>query len=137
METDAEIERLLSLTDPSLLGLCLDTGHVVYGGGDPVTLAARHRARVEYIHAKDVDPDVLRRVRHERLGYLDAAAAGIFVPAGRGMIDFAAVYRALDLPRAYLWVIVEQDIRIGDAFLPQDAVANACASREYLLRLDG
>ena len=137
VETEAEIERLLSLTDPSLLGLCLDTGHVAYGGGDPAALAGRHRARVEHVHAKDVDPEVLRHVRHEPLTYLDAAAAGIFVPAGRGMIDFSAVFRVLDLPRADLWVIVEQDIRIGGVFMPQDPAANARASREHLLRLAG
>lgn len=135
VETEAEIERLLELTDPHLLGLCLDTGHVAYGGGDPVAIARRHAARIEHVHAKDVDPAVLRRVRDDGLGYLDAMSAGVFVPAGQGMVDFAGVFAALDLPQSDRWVIVEQDIRLGVAFAPQDPLANARASRDHLRAL--
>ncbi len=135
VETENEIERLLALTDPELLGLCLDTGHVAYGGGDPVALAQRHAQRIEHVHAKDVDPAVLARVRGEGLGYLDAAAAGIFVPAGTGQVDFAGVFAALDLARSDRWVIVEQDIRLGVGAAEQDPVENARASRAHLLGL--
>jgi len=137
VETEDEIEELLDRTDPRLIGLCLDTGHVAYGGGDPVAIARRHAERTLHLHAKDVDPAVLARVRGEGLGYLDAASAGIFVPAGTGMVDFAGVFAALDLARSDRWVIVEQDIRLGLNAAPKDPVANARASRAYLLGLAG
>ncbi|HLZ10053.1 MAG TPA: TIM barrel protein, partial [Chloroflexota bacterium] len=35
VETEAEINRLLDLTDPEYVGLCLDTGHAAFGGADP------------------------------------------------------------------------------------------------------
>lgn len=135
VETETEIETLLERTDPGRLGLCLDTGHVAYGGGDPARIARRHAARIEHVHAKDVDPAVLRRVRREGLGYLDAMSAGVFVPAGRGMVDFRAIFTALDLPRADRWVVVEQDIRLGVDPVPIDPLANARASRDHLRAL--
>lgn len=135
VETEHEIEELLTRTDAALLGLCLDTGHVAYGGGDPVALARRHSERTLHIHAKDVDPAILARVRDEGLGYLEAASAGIFVPAGAGMVDFAGVFTALDLARSDRWVIVEQDVRLGLTEAPQDPVANARASCAHLLGL--
>ncbi|GAC1486566.1 MAG: TIM barrel protein [Candidatus Limnocylindrales bacterium] len=137
VETEDEIEELLSRTDPALVGFCLDTGHVAYGGGDPVALARRHAERILHVHAKDVDPAILARVRDEGLGYLEAASRGIFVPAGAGMVDFAGVCAMLDLARSDRWVIVEQDIRLGLREAPQDPVANARASRAHLLELAG
>lgn len=135
VETEDEIEQLLAHTDRGAIGLCLDTGHVAYGGGDPVAIARRHAERVEHLHAKDVDPAILARVRSDGLGYLEAAAAGIFVPAGAGMVDFAGVFAALDLEQSDRWVIVEQDIRLGVGAAPQDPVANARASRDHLRML--
>lgn len=135
VETEGEIEQLLARTAPDLLGLCLDTGHVAYGGGDPVAIAKRHAARTDHVHAKDVDPGILGRVRREGLGYLAAASAGIFVPAGRGQVDFAGVFAALDLARSDRWVIVEQDVRLGIGAVEQDPEENARASRAHLLEL--
>jgi len=132
VETESEIEQLLGRTDPALLGLCLDTGHVAYGGGDPVAVAKRHARRILHVHAKDVDPAILARVRDTGLDYFDAASAGIFVPAGDGMVDFAGVFAALDLARSGRWVIVEQDVRLGVGAVTQDPVANARASRAHL-----
>lgn len=63
IETPAEILTLLELTDPALVGLCLDTGHVVYGGGDPVELARQVGERVVYVHLKDVRQGVLAALR--------------------------------------------------------------------------
>lgn len=135
IETESEIEQLLDRTDPALLGLCLDTGHIAYGGGDPVSIAERHERRILHVHAKDVDPTILARVREAGLGYFDAASAGIFVPAGDGMVDFAGVFKALDLARSDRWVIVEQDVRLGIGAVTQDPVANARASLAHLRRL--
>ena len=63
VETPAEIDRLLKETDPSLVGLLLDTGHAAYGGADPVEVASRHAARIRYVHLKDVRADELARAQ--------------------------------------------------------------------------
>src|SRR6202022_363504 len=39
VETPEECERFFDVTSHTGIGLCLDTGHWVYGGGDPITKA--------------------------------------------------------------------------------------------------
>lgn len=137
VETESEIDRLLALTDPGLVGLCLDTGHVAYGGGDAAAVARRHARRIGHVHAKDVNPGVLARVRRHGLDYLQAATEGIFAPVGQGCVDFPGVIRALREARYEGWLIVEQDVRLGPGLPDQSPRENARASRAALLRLVG
>ena len=60
-----EIDRLLELTDPQLVGLCFDTGHYRFGGGDPVAGLRRHRDRIWHMHFKDCSPALHKRSREE------------------------------------------------------------------------
>jgi len=62
-ETPSEIDQILSITDPSLLGLYLETGHYFYGGGHPVKLAHNIASRIWHLHLKDIRGDVVERVR--------------------------------------------------------------------------
>lgn len=110
VETAAEIDRLLELTRPDLVGLCLDTGHAAYGGVDPVALLERWGDRVGYVHLKDVDPLVLQKVRQERLDYEAGVRAGVFCPLGQGMVDFRRVFEFLRRNGYAGWLIVEQDV---------------------------
>ncbi len=132
IETPAEIDEALSWCEPDLVDLCLDTGHVTYGGGDASTLAQRYASRIRHVHAKDVDPAVLARVRSSGLSYWEAAAEGIFAPVGAGCVDFAGVLDALRAAEYRGWLIVEQDVRLGAAFRPQDPLGNARASKAAL-----
>ena len=59
----------MSRTDPSLVGLCLDTGHVALGGGDPVALARAAGERIAHLHLKDVDAKLAAQVAHGSLGF--------------------------------------------------------------------
>src|SRR5262249_28257320 len=63
VETPAEVDWLMRSTDPDLVGLCLDVGHYIVGGGDPVAAVQRYGSRIRHVHMKDVDRDVLRRLR--------------------------------------------------------------------------
>lgn len=67
VETPQEIDKLMQLTDPDLLGLCLDTGHYAFGGGDPVKALETYYPRIWHIHFKDYDPDVGRQVAEKIL----------------------------------------------------------------------
>ena len=64
VETPGEVARLLELTDPEQLGICLDTGHYLYGGGDPVEFARCQAKRIWHLHLKDIRSKVLNQVRH-------------------------------------------------------------------------
>lgn len=136
VETRREIDRLLEATDPATLGLCLDTGHAVYGGADPVDLLHRWGDRVRYLHLKDVDPRALARARAGGLDYESGVRAGVFCPLGAGCVDFVGVFAALRELDYEGWLIVEQDVIVdestGTALAPLDA---ARQSRQFLRKL--
>lgn len=133
VETPAEIERLLFITDPQMVGLCFDSGHIVYGGGDAAELVTRFAERIWYVHLKDVSPEVLDRVRHEEIDAAKAWALGIFAQLGAGCVNIPRVVEEL-LACGYAgWMIVEQDI-VADLYEPNMPLRNAVASRNYLSR---
>lgn len=135
VETPAEVDRLLEMTEPALLGLCLDTGHYYYGGGDPADAAARHAGRIWHLHLKDVRPGVLETARKQRTGYLDAVRQGVFCELGAGGVDVPAVIRALAAAGFDGWAVYEQDV---DPARPDiDPKNSAARSREYLRRATG
>ena len=109
IDFEDEIERLLDEVDPHLLGLCLDTGHSVYAGFDPVAFYRRHADRVSYLHFKDIDPDVKARAVANRANYYQACGEGLFCKLGEGAVDFIGLRSALDETGYCGWVTVEQD----------------------------
>jgi inosose dehydratase len=110
VETPAEIDRLISSTDGDLLGICLDTGHHLVAGGDPVATLRELGGRVGHVHLKDVDPDVLDALRGGAFrGLADAVSHGLFTELGAGCLDLDGVITAL-IERDYDgWLMVEQD----------------------------
>jgi inosose dehydratase len=135
VETPAEIETLLNEVAAEELGLCLDTGHYYYGGGDPVDAVRRYRSRVEYLHFKDVSPAALDEVRREGLGFLDGVRRGVFCQLGRGGVNFPALKRELEELHYRGWAVVEQDTDATAPGAAAQATASARASREFLLGL--
>jgi inosose dehydratase len=131
VETPDEIDALMARTDPSLIGLVLDTGHILYGGGDPVRVFAAHSARVWHVHFKDCDLAVAEAARAKGLGYLDAVHARLFCELGAGSADLPAVVAALRRSDYNGWIVVEQDVFPGYG-TPK---ASAQKSRDYLRNL--
>jgi inosose dehydratase len=131
VETPAEIDTLMAQTDPAEIGLVLDTGHIVYGGGDPLAVLQAHADRVWHVHFKDCDGEVAERARSEELGYLAAVRAQLFCELGRGIVDFGAVITALKGIGYHGWIVVEQDVFPGIGTPLESARRN----REYLRRL--
>jgi inosose dehydratase len=131
VETESEIDELMARTDPSLLGLCLDTGHIVYGGGDPLSVLERHAHRVWHVHFKDCDPAVASTARATNLGYLSAVRNRLFCELGAGGVDFREVVAALRRHNYRGWIVVEQDVFPGYG----TPAESAQRSREYLRAL--
>jgi inosose dehydratase len=131
VETAAEIDALMARTDPATLGLCLDTGHTVYGGGDPLDVLERHAARIWHVHFKDCDPRIASQARANGLGYLTAVRSKLFCELGAGTVDFAAVLAALDRHNYDGWIVVEQDVFPGSGTPAESARRN----RAYLRSL--
>jgi inosose dehydratase len=131
VETPAEVENLLSLTDPNLLGLCFDTGHYRFGGGDPVVGLKKHADRIWHVHFKDCQPDVAAQSRREGWDYFESVKHGVFSELGQGDVDFTAVRSALQAQKYDGWIVVEQDVLPGMGNPKESAQRN----REYLRRI--
>ena len=126
---EPEVERLLGDIDPSVLKLCLDTGHSHYAGFDPVAFMRRHMDRVVYVHFKDIDPKIRAKAVANRTDFYKACADRIFCNLGEGMTDFGAV-RQLLLDHGYSgWCTVEQDCDPAGQTSP---LSDARVNREFL-----
>ncbi|MDX2160399.1 MAG: TIM barrel protein [bacterium] len=132
VETPEEIRQLMDRADASLVGLCLDTGHYHYGGGDAVKAIEEYGERVRYLHLKDCDPGIRRLAIDEKMDYFAATAAGVFCELGAGEVNFSGVLRAVDKIGYDGWGIVEQDILTDDADAPRQY---ARRNRDYLRTL--
>jgi inosose dehydratase len=127
-ETPEEIATLMALTDPQSVGLCVDTGHCRFGGGDPVELLKQHAARVWHVHFKDCHPGVRARARADGWDYFRSVREGVFCELGRGDVDFPGVVGALRDIGYDGWIVVEQDVLPGMGTPKESAQRN----REYL-----
>jgi inosose dehydratase len=111
VEREAEVERFLADSD---LQLCLDTGHLLIGGTDPVELARRYPGRIGHVHLKDVRGAIAAKVRSGELGYAEAVEQGIYVPLGDGDVDVEALVELLHEAGYTGWFVLEQDTRLKD-----------------------
>lgn len=110
VETPAEIERLMADADPGLVGLCLDAGHYLLGGGDPVEAIDRYGDRVRHVHLKDVDRDVARQMRSGAIeDFLGGLRERVFTELGRGELDLPGLLVALARRDYRGWLMVEHD----------------------------
>jgi inosose dehydratase len=132
VETEGQIERLLAETGPDLVRLCLDTGHHLYAGGDPLGFMRKHHARIDYLHVKSVDPAVLAAARRDALPFPGAVAKGAFCELDRGAIDFPGFGDLLREVGFQGFVVVEQDMYPCP---PDKPLPIARANRDYLRRL--
>jgi inosose dehydratase len=123
VETAAEIDKLLSLTDPSLVGLVLDMGHYMFGGGDPLLALKKHKERIWHIHFKDCHPETAAKSRKEGWDYFKSVAGGVFCELGKGSVDFKSIVKELHSQKYSGWIVVEQDV------LPGMGNPKVCAQR--------
>jgi inosose dehydratase len=130
VETPKEVTRLCENTDPDLLGLCLDTGHYFFGGGDPVDAVRLYGARIKHLHLKDVKRAVLSRARAEKVGFLEAVRRGVFCELGEGAVDLKAVVQDLAGVGYSGWAVVEQDVDTRNEEVKP--LESAIRSRQYL-----
>lgn len=110
VEYEDQIEQLLEDTDPELMGLCVDIGHVAYRGVDPVALIRRHHTRIPHIHLKNFDAAIGRQAQAEELPLARAVDRGLFCELGKGAVDYEAVRDVLREVGYRGYGIVEQDM---------------------------
>ena len=108
VETERELDLTMANTGESV-GLLIDTGHLLFAGGDILAVIERHGHRVNHVHAKDIHSEVLDAVDREKDSFLDCVLRGVFTVPGDGMIDYHAVLQALADKEFQGWVIVEAE----------------------------
>jgi inosose dehydratase len=126
-------ESVLRLLDSSDVDLCLDTGHLLIGGMQPLELLERFADRISHVHLKDVRTAVADPVAAGRISYLDAVRAGLYAPLGAGDLDIAAIVAALERSGYQGWYVLEQDCALdGEPPAGQGPISDAGRSIDYL-----
>lgn len=115
--TPREVERLLELTDPQYLNLCLDTGHFAYYGGDSLDFIKKYPARIGYLHLKQIDPDLRFEILKNDVPFADSAI-DLMVEPPAGTPDLAPIIEAVSAINPEIFGIVEQDMPGVDIKLP-------------------
>ncbi|APY15711.1 myo-inosose-2 dehydratase [Brucella sp. 10RB9214] len=110
VETEDEIDRLMRFTGPHTR-LLLDTGHCLFGRGNPERVAQKHIARVGHIHAKNIRRDIVQNVRDQNLSFLEGVRRGVFtVPGDReGSVDFVPVLKIAAEHGYQGWLVIEAE----------------------------
>lgn len=130
VETPAELEKLLALTDPEIVGLCFDTGHYVFGGGDAVEGIRKHADRIRHVHFKDHQPNVAMQAHQNGWDYFTSIRNGIFCELGNGDVNFSSVIKELEKASYDGWVVVEQDVLPGMGSPKESAARNRAFLRK-------
>lgn len=131
VETPWEIEQLMKSTDPKLVGLCFDTGHYRFGGGNNLLADYRRfKDRIWHIHFKDCSPEVHAKSRQDEWNYFESLKHGIFCELGQGEIEFDSFAAELKKDNYPGWIVVEQDVLPGMGAPKEFARRN----REFLRR---
>jgi inosose dehydratase len=135
VETPEECELFFDATSHANVGLCLDTGHCVYGHGDSVKEAEKYKDKLRFLHIKDCNNKVLEEARRNKWTFEEAIEHKVFTVIGEGDIDFPAFYRTV-LKNGYSgWSVVEQDVKFGHTTIPP--AESIAASLKYLKRIVG
>lgn len=125
VEAPWEIEKMLELTS---IGLCLDTGNLLLGGGDPMTAMREWRGRINHVHLKDARRFVVEEIVRDAAPVSEIWNRRAFCRLGEGDVDVEGVLA--ELGTSYRgWIVVEQDVLPAAAVKP---AADQRANREYL-----
>jgi inosose dehydratase len=109
VQTTEEIDRLMQMTDPELVGLLYDTGHLVFSGEDHLAILKKYIARIRHVHLKNIRFEMLERAKREKWSFLEAVRNGTFTVPGDGGIDFTPVFDTLKSAGYTGWWVVEAE----------------------------
>jgi inosose dehydratase len=128
VQTETEIDKLMELTDPNLVYLLYDTGHLVCSGEDHLKILKKHINRIKHVHLKDVRANLVAKVKAENISFLDGVRLGMFTVPGDGNIDFVPVFKILKDENYEGWFIVEAEQDPAKA----DPLEYAQIARKYI-----
>ncbi|MHB8589176.1 MAG: sugar phosphate isomerase/epimerase family protein [Candidatus Dormibacteraceae bacterium] len=125
-----DIERLLVGSEA---GVCLDVGHLVLAGADPLEILELAAGRIQHVQLNDLDSDLAEQVRDHGHDYGDAVGLGLFKPLGEGSAPVDRLVEALRGSTYRGWYILRQETRLASA--DDRPLGRVSRSLEYLLPL--
>jgi inosose dehydratase len=133
VQSRSDVDRLMAETDPDLVFLLLDTGHLYCAGDDPLAMTKAHAGRIRHVHLKDIRDDVWKDVQRNHGSFFEAMLAGFFTVPGDGVIDFKPILQTLSDAGYEGWLMVEaeQDARKAPP------LEYALKARKYLREVTG
>ncbi|WP_138505956.1 myo-inosose-2 dehydratase [Nostoc sp. PA-18-2419] len=136
VEDFADIDRLMSTTNPKYVNLLLDTGHLYYGGVDPLEVTKKYSDRIKHVHLKNIRQPVLDESIKNGWDFLYSIKQGIFTVPGdtkEGAIDFEPILNELAKAKYEGWLIVEAEQDPNKT----NPLENAILARSYLHDVTG
>lgn len=109
IQSKAEIDKLMQQTDPNLVSLLFDTGHLYFANENPIAVLKNHHQRIKHVHLKDIRRDVLNQTREQQMSFLTAVKSGVFTVPGDGCIDFKPILALLKAYEYQGWLVVEAE----------------------------
>lgn len=109
VQTLEEIDRLMDSSDPSLVNLLFDTGHLTFAGIDPVVILKKYFKRIKHVHLKDIRKEILKKTKKQNWSFLRAVKEGVFTIPGDGMIAFEPIFKILEENEYAGWMVVEAE----------------------------
>ncbi|WAG71439.1 myo-inosose-2 dehydratase [Clostridium sp. CF011] len=109
VQTTKEIDKLMSITDENLVYLLFDSGHLVYSGEDHIAILKKYINRIKHVHLKDIRPEIVKKVKDEKLSFLKGVRLGAFTVPGDGSIDFKPIFKILADNNYEGWLLVEAE----------------------------
>ena len=133
VQTAAEVDKLMDMTDPNLVYLLFDTGHFAFAGEDAVAVLKKYIHRIKHVHVKGIRYAALEKAKENDYSFLDAVRYGTFTVPGDGDYDFTEVFDILAENNYEGWIVVEaeQDPKIANPF------EYALLSRKYIREKPG
>lgn len=133
VQTTQEIDKLMEMTDPSLVYLLFDTGHLIFSGENPEEVLKKHVKRIKHVHLKDIRGGVLEQVKAKNMSFLQAVKEGIMTVPGDGIIDFKPLFNILSENQYEGWFVVEAEQDPAKA----DPLEYALKARVYIKETTG
>lgn len=135
VETPEEVDRLMENTNPELVHLLLDTGHIKFAGGDPLVLAQKYATRIKHVHLKDIRQSKMEESDANQYSFKESILTGIFTVPGdpEGSIEFEPIFDVLAGVNYEGWLVVEAEQDPAKA----EPIVYAKMAREYLRKVIG
>lgn len=133
--TMEHVGRLAEVTDPDLVSICLDTGHLHFAKGDCMKFIELYSERIKHVHLKNVRQPIMDRVYAENLSFRQAILDGVFTVPGdsEGCLDFRQILGALAEKEFHGWLVVEAEQDPAKA----KPLVYAKMARDYLREVTG